>query len=149
MFEIILLAAAGVAGYFLGRHLSPAEKDHTAMIDLMAFSSRAERKAILSIPATPSLTLPGTATVVSPLPLFTSDEKKEILKEVSLRQQELMKAGQHFTPDQIVTPEEMELAPAAAAPVQAPPQASAGGYPTVGMSGQGRFMTSPFEKRPF
>lgn len=147
MFQLLLMAAAGAAGYFLGKHMAPSAKDHTAMIELMAFANKDQRKAILSVPATPSITVPGPSgqmTITPPIPLFTADEKREILKEVAAKQQELLKAGQTLTPAQLVTPDEIELRPAAVpSPAPAPMSVTPQARPTV-MAGYAR----PLSPRP-
>lgn len=106
MFEILLIAAAGAAGYFFGRKSAPEGKGHAAMILLMAQATRRERKAVLDLPAVQIPKLPAGV----PIPgLFTDDEKKSILQEVKAKQDELLAAGQTLSPEQRVTADEMDL----------------------------------------
>jgi hypothetical protein len=119
MLQILFLAAAGAVGYFFGRKSAFTGKDHDAVITILAFGTPKQRKAILDMPAAEIPSLPTVPGVIQPpLPgLFTAEEKKAILKDVADKQQQFIRAGQQINPEQLVTPDEMELrVPAPAAP---------------------------------
>ncbi len=116
--EIILGALAGTTalGYYLGSRTSGA-KDHQTAIVALGLLDRDSRTSVL---ATPALSTEGTTpqaaevagAVLPTLPLFTDDEKKALLKEVSDWQKDQLTKGKLFSQAQWVSQDEMDLKPA-------------------------------------
>lgn len=123
MFEILLIAAAGAAGFFIGRRTAPCPKDHTAMVAAMAFLTPQQRTAILSLPAVDVRVQAGPGagetTLTPPIPLFTADEKRAILAEVAQWQKDHPAA--RYPQAVLVTQDELEFRETVSAP--APPRA--------------------------
>jgi hypothetical protein len=123
--EILLLAAAGAAGFLFGRRTAGEGKDHVPMILLMARATRNERSAVLALPSVQVPKVPA-GVPQPPVPgLFSDDEKRAILAEVKAKQDELLAAGETLRPDQRVSADELALKPA----LQAPSRPSMQGIP--------------------
>jgi hypothetical protein len=120
MWTILVAAATGAAGYFLGRSMAmPTEAEHQALIRALGFLNRRGRSELLSIAKEPSRSVPvpgrpDLMQVTAPVPYFTPEERRIILDEVRAWQQaEQSRTGMPFrAPTELVTDEEIQGIPA-------------------------------------
>jgi hypothetical protein len=139
--EIILGALVGTTalGYYLGRR-SSGPKDHQTAIVALGLLDRDSRTNVLGTPAlSTESTNPQAAevagAVLPTLPLFTDDEKKAILKEVSDWQKDQLTKGKLFSQGQWVSQDELDLKPSVfpSTVMAGPARPAALRYPTTNL----------------
>lgn len=126
MWNLLLAAATGVAGYFFGRSTAPPnEGEHAVLIGILGFLNRRGRNEMLSMAKQPSRSIPvpgepDLMQVTAPDLYFTPEEHRIILEEVRDWQvAEMARTGRPLpAPSELVTQDEIEGRKSSAVPLQ-------------------------------